>query len=217
MDILQKAFDEAVEELARSATSEEELESLTESIPYKLQDLLSSLPAEVLSTIKEEAYEGLEERRAIHKSFVERNVSRWKNGFDLLELLIEIAIEAGESFNKRLRPEAAEKGDLVFDIVVRLHAKGCLIAKEILALLKNGYADGAHARWRALHEISVTAMFLAKHGKEATHSYLDFEFVEAYKGASQLNEYESRINASGFSKEEMKEIKKQYDLELIRK
>lgn len=211
MDILQKAFDEAVKELAQSVTSEEELEALADVVPEQLQKLLGHLPDRILSTIQEKARDGLEERRADHAAFVERNISRWQRGFDQLELLIEIAIEAGESFNARIRPDAAKQGDILFDVIVRLHAKGCLISKEILALLKNGFADGAHARWRALHELSVTAMFLAKHGREAVLSYTDFEFVEAYQGAAQLNRYESRINESGFSQDEMSEFKSQYD------
>ncbi len=124
---------------------------------------------------------------------------------------IEIAIEAGESFNDRVRPQAALNGDLLFDLLVRLHAKGCLISKEILSLLKNGYADGAHARWRALHELSVTARFLAVHGKGAAQRYIDHEFVEAYKGALQLNKYKSRLNVSGFSIEELGQFKSKYD------
>lgn len=211
MDILQKAFDEAVQELARSATSEEELDALSGAIPDQLKDLLGHLPDQILSEIQEKAREGLEERRSTHAAFVSRNISRWQKGFDQLELLIEIAVEAGGSFNERLRPDAAERGDILFDVVVRLHAKGCLIGKEILTLLKNGFADGGHARWRALHELSVTAMFLAKYGAAAALSYSDFEFVEAYKGAAQLNHYEYRINASGFSDEEMSELKSQYD------
>lgn len=211
MDILQKVFSEAVEELANTMASEEEFDRLTNALPGLVEELLGHLPNEILSTIQEKAHEGLEVRRADHAAFVGRNISRWQKGFDLLELLIEIAIEAGESFNSRVRPEAAKNGDLLFDVVVRLHAKGCLTSKEILALLKNGFADGAHARWRALHELSVTAMFLAKHGADAVRSYTDFEFVEAYKGASQLNHYESRINASGFTEDEMNEYKSQYD------
>jgi hypothetical protein len=54
-------------------------------------------------------------------------------------------------------------------------------------------------------------MFLTKHGPDAVSSYIDFEFVEAYKGATQLNRYESRINASGFTEGEMREIKLQYN------
>lgn len=211
MDLLQKSFDKAIQELAESAGSEEELEKLANALPERITEALALLPQEILASIKKTAEDGLAERRAIHTGFVERNCVRWKEGFDLLELLVEVAVEAGECFNKRARPEAVLKSDITFDIVVRLHAKGCLICKEILVLLMNGYADGAHARWRALHEISVTAMFLEKHGADATQRYLDHEFVEAYKGASQLNEYESRINEAGFSQAELAEFKKHYN------
>lgn len=211
MNILQKSFDKIVQELAESASSEDELEKLANAVPEQLLEVLEQLPQEILASIKQTSEAGLVERREIHTGFVERNCVRWKEGFDLLELLIEVAVESGESFNKRFRPEAVLKGNITFDVVVRLHAKGCLICKEILALLINGYADGSHARWRALHEISVTAMFLAKHGNVATQRYLDHEFVEAYKGASQLNKYESRINAAGFPQAELEEFKKQYD------
>lgn len=211
MDILQKSFDDALRELAKFANSEDDLDKLADAIPAQIEALLAKLPDEILSTIKGGAANGLEERRVMHAEFVDRNISRWMEAFDILELHIEIAIEAGESFNKRLRPEAVSNGNLLFDLLVRLHAKGCLVSKEILTLLKNGYADGAHARWRALHEISVTAMFLANHGNNAARRYLDHEFVENYNGASQLNKYQSRINESGFSDEELAQFKDRYD------
>lgn len=211
MDLLQKSFDKVIRELAESAASDEDCEKILSAVPSQYQSLLEELPSDILSTIKSMAEAGLAERRTNHSEFVERNARRWKEGFDLLELQIEIAIEAGESFNDRLRPEAALNEDLVFDLLTRLHAKGCLISKETLVLLKNGYADGAHARWRALHEILVTAMFLASYGKDAAQRYVDHEFVEAYKGASQLNKYQSRLNISGFSEEELDQFKSQYD------
>ncbi len=211
MDQLQKSFDKVVKEAFEAASSEEELEALASELPKHLGELLDRLPYELIAKIKETVKEGLAERRALHSQFVERNYSRWQEAFDLLELLIEVAVEAGESFNKRIRPQAVEEGDVTFDTVVRLHAKGCLIGKEILALLFNGYADGAHARWRALHEISVTAMFLSHHGADATERYLIHEFVEAYKAAEQLNKYQSRINAKGFSQQELDDFKKDYE------
>ena len=211
MDLLQKIFNETIRVQLESATSNMELEKISDAVPGQIESLIGELPNNILSTIKTKAENGLAERRVLHVEFIERNVCRWKEGFDLLELQIEIAIEAGESFNDRLRPQAALDGDLLFDLLVRLHAKGCLISKEILMLLKNGYADGAHARWRALHELSVTARFLTTHGKDAAQRYVDHEFVEAYKGALQLNKYESRLNVSGFSREELGQLKSQYD------
>ena len=211
MDLLQKTFNDVLQDLCNSAESEEALEKIADAVPSHVEELLAKLPEDILTSIKAKAKEGLEERRHIHTEFVERNILRWMDAFDLLELHIEIAIEAGDSFNERIRPDAAPKGDFLFDVLVRLHAKGCLVSKEILTLLKNGYADGAHARWRALHELSVTAMFLATHGKEAAQRYLDHEFVEAYKGASQLNKYQSRLNATGFTDAELASFKDHYD------
>jgi len=211
MDSLQKILVEAIRKRFESVTSEDDIKQISDAISGQVESLLDNLPSDMLSTIKTTAVDGLAERRSLHAEFVERNVCRWKEGFDLLELQIEIAIEAGASFNDRLRPKAASVGDIVFDLLVRLHAKGCLIGKEILTLLKNGYADGAHARWRSLHELSVTSMFLATHGKDAVQRYVDHELVETYKGALQLNKYEPRLNTHGFSDEELDQFKLQYD------
>jgi len=123
MDTLQKAFDEAVEEITKSDSSVEELKRLEDSLPDKVEELVSQIPDGVLSSIKATAEKGLTERRAMHAEFVERNIARWNDGFDRLELLIEIATEVGGSFNARLRSKAAKQCDITFDVVVRLHAK----------------------------------------------------------------------------------------------
>ncbi len=207
MDILQKSFDDAIHSLAESTSQRE----LNDFIDTQFEGLVAKLPKEILSSIMEDAEEGLAERHSINAQFIKRILLRWKEGFDLLEIHIEIAVEVGESFNDKFRPEAAINNNIAFDVLTRLHAKGCLISKEILVLLKNGYADGAHARWRALHEISVTAAFLAAHGSEATQRYLDHDFVEQYKAASQLNKYQSRLNVSGFNEQETEDFRSQYD------
>ncbi|MCI5165256.1 MAG: hypothetical protein D3903_04010 [Candidatus Electrothrix sp. GM3_4] len=85
------------------------------------------------------------DKRKLSKKFEQRNIARWGKGFDLLETHIILCTEVGEGFNKSYRPEAVEKNDLVFDLVVRHHARACQIAGEILYLLKGGYADAAHA------------------------------------------------------------------------
>ena len=87
---------------------------------------------EMLSSIRVQAKKGLAERRRLCAKFVKRNFKRWQEAFDLFELHIELATEAGELFNDRLRPEASESEDILFDVLVRLHAKGCLVSKEIL-------------------------------------------------------------------------------------
>jgi Family of unknown function (DUF5677) len=208
---LREFLDELIRQQLESATTEEQLAKISDGVPGQSESLIATLPKNLPSSIKALAGNRLAESRAIDAGFVERNTLRWKEGFDLLELQIDIAIETGESFNARIRPEAVQQGNLLFDVLVRLHAKGCLISKEVFTLLKNGYADGAHARWRSLHEISVTAMFLAKHGKDAAKRYVDHELIENYKGATTLNKYASRLNPSEFSNAELDEFKSQQE------
>ncbi|NJM53745.1 MAG: hypothetical protein HC846_10380 [Blastocatellia bacterium] len=78
---------------------------------------------------------------------------------------------------------------MFFEVLLSLYARACLVSSEILVLLKAGFPDGSHARWRTLHEIAVVAMFIEKHGKEVAERYLLHEYVEDYKGAMQHQKY----------------------------
>lgn len=158
----------------------------------------------------------LNERHNLSEEFIKRNISRWKDGFDLLETLIVVCTEAGEDFNKSYRPEAAETNDLVFDLVVRHHARACHISQEILCLLKSGYADAAHARWRALHEVTATALFIAKHGMECAERFYYHEVVDSYDGMLEHKKYEHRLQEKAASQQEIDDCKIEYDL-LIKK
>lgn len=101
-------------------------------------------------------------------------------------------------------------------MAVRHHAKACQIAKEILCLLENGYPDGAHARWRALHEVNATTMFITKHGQDCAERFSAHYITESYHAMIELNKYEARLNANGFSVIEINDCKDSYD-ELITK
>ncbi|MCY1527559.1 hypothetical protein D9M68_626280 [compost metagenome] len=52
------------------------------------------------------------------------------------------------------------------------------IVGEIIMLAKTGYADGALARWRSLHEVCVIAMFLAKQSDRCAQMYLSHNRIE---------------------------------------
>jgi hypothetical protein len=158
----------------------------------------------------------LREHRSLSEEFVARNISRWAEAFDLLETFLVICTESGEEFNSSYRPQAVSEADLVFDLVVRHHARACHIANEILCLLKNGFADAAHARWRALHEVAATAMFIAKHGKECAERFYHHEVVDSYNGMIEHKKYEHRLQAKGPTDEEVAECKVQFD-QLIKK
>ncbi|HEP1007826.1 DUF5677 domain-containing protein [Escherichia coli] len=185
-------------------------------IEKEINNLIPKIAIVVKKSLIGSANAMLREHRSLCDEFVERNISRWAEAFDLLETLIVICTESGEEFNRSYRPQAASEEDVVFDLVVRHHARACHIANEILCLLKNGFADAAQARWRALHEVAATAMFIAKHGKECAERFYYHEVVDSYTGMLEHKKYEHRLEAKGPTIEEIAECKVQFDL-LIKK
>lgn len=156
----------------------------------------------------------LEEHRMMAREFEKRNIDRWEKAFDIFEILIVTCTESGEEFNSSYREKAVQQQDLVFDLVVRHHARACHIAQEILCLLKSGYADAAHTRWRALHEVNVTAMFLAKHGQECAERFYFHDVIDSYDGMVEHKKYEHRLQEKALPQSEIDSCKIEYD-ELI--
>lgn len=194
-----KALEQALERLGQEPNDATE---------EQLEKCLSNLARTRLASIKKDA---LKEYRQNIKGFTERNFQRWKKGFDTLETLIQCCIEAGENLSIRNRFDEIEGKEVLFSALERLHAKGCLIALEIVCLLKGGFADGALARWRALHEIAVTARFLFINGNETAERYFAHEVVESYKGVSLHKQCESRLNEKACSDDEIASLKEYYD------
>ena len=176
-----------------------------------LLDLTQDLSTEIKASLYKYAEQELVENREQTKQFSERNYNRWKNGFDLLEKLILICIDSGNTFKVDFFSDSEMSPNLCVSVAVRLHARSCHIANEILCLLKAGYADAAQARWRALHEVAVTQLFITKYGDECAQRYVDHEVIESYKGMRQHKEYEHRLQEKGPDDSEIEECKRYVD------
>lgn len=212
MDIFHNALLEHIEKLFNENSdlaNEVDIEGV-------IDNLIPEMAAIVKKRLIDSTNKMLREHRSLSDEFVTRNISRWAEAFDLLETLIVICTESGEDFNNSYRQQAASEDDLVFDLVVRHHARACHIANEILCLLKNGFADAAHARWRALHEVAATAMFIAKHGNECAERFYYHEIIDSYNVMIEHEKYEHRLQAKGPSVEEISNCKIQLD-QLIKK
>jgi hypothetical protein len=210
--IFEGMLEKALSELSELHTEED----LDDFIKETLDEFLAIASNAIMDDLMVSGFDSLEEELAISSGFVERNLVRWKKGFDLLDLHISICRELGSEFNTKYRPEAAKNENYVFAAVVALHANACLIASEILCLLKNGYPDGAHARWRALHEVSVTAFFLCKHGNNCAKRFLDYEHIESYKSMVMVNTHKSRLQISAFTEYEVTEARQFRDELMIK-
>lgn len=145
--------------------------------------------------------------KAERRGFVQRLQDVWGEGLDGLWLLVCVSQEIGGEMARALGADATQTQRLLF----RLHARACQIGEEIVVLLREGFADGAHARWRTLHEIAVVAFFIAQHGDYVAESYEAHVAVEAWKSAQHYQEFCARLGAHALSDEEMGEIQKDYD------
>jgi Family of unknown function (DUF5677) len=152
--------------------------------------------------------------KAHHKSlegFEKRHYKLWSEGLDLLEAFLVSSYELGENFNSFYRDEAVKDQDYLFDVLTKLHARSIGVGTEVLCLIKSGFADGAHARWRTAHEINVVAKFLSLHGQNVAQRYLEHEIIESYKALTQFQKYATTIGEVEFSEEEVIKAKTNYD------
>ncbi len=176
-----------------------------------IERVLEKITPSVLETLYASLPETLEEHRSVQADFETRLQERWKGGLDRLEMLIIIAHEAGETYLGDVRKEFAGDSQsekvVLLEALVPLHCRACRTAREIVCLLKSGYADGAYARWRALHEMAVTAFFLLEHGADTAQRYLDHVAVRCWRAARDYQRHCETLGYETLSSEELGEVK----------
>ena len=212
---LQELLESTIEKMAASGDITQHSDNGFESIPTDIiPGLVDDIASIILARIKKDMSSGLKGHRRDRKGFETRLNKRWKCPLDLLDLFIALNVEAGTEFNQKFRNEAVGSGDAVFEALTRLHARGCQVSGEVLALLRAGFADGAHARWRSLHEMAVVASLIQEHGQELAERYLLHETIQQYKLACEYQKYFDRLDHEPPSKENADQLKVQRD-ELI--
>jgi hypothetical protein len=169
------------------ATVQNLVDDLTESITDVLQDVsraISQAVPEALAKaadvvtdhMSESALEHASYLRKAHADRAEAVQRMWGVALDQLDFLRNIVLEwSCEALELRSGPYANPNTAFALD---RLVARTYEVVGEIITLARSGYADGALARWRSLHEICVIAMFLAKQSDRCARMYLSHHQVE---------------------------------------
>jgi hypothetical protein len=139
-------------------------------------------------------------------SFKKGMRTRWGNAIDRLRMSLTVARDLGSSANTCLRKDPEEPLGRLGDVLTRLHARACQITDEVTCLLAGGFADGAIARWRTLHEIAVVASFLRESGEQLARRYTEHEIIESYRAATEYQQCSERLGFERMSDEEYEEI-----------
>lgn len=170
-----------------------------ETVPPFLESLYESLPTH------------LQEWKQLRQSFEDDLYKHWKEGLDRIEMLITMAHESGRNHLEDIQEWPIDRYtqhelDLI-EVLTALHCRACRTAREIACLLRSGYVDGAHARWRSLHELAVTANFIVEKAGDTPKRYLDHSAVERFRSAEKYQMYCDQLGYEPFSDKEMKEMK----------
>jgi len=173
--------------------------TLAETLDDDMAALIDSTVEASTETVLHVLYRTWPKERRLQKrercGFKKRLHKRWGSGLDQLRMFLSIAREYGASVNRSLRDEEGFRDKCLRDALTRLHARACQVTDEIICLMEDGLADGAMARWRTLHEISVVALFLSGKGESAAQRYIDHQAVESLRAAT---DYKRCCKALGY-------------------
>src|SRR5665647_2086754 len=163
------------------ADAEGMISRLLDSIPDIIENTSTDIAKSLLKTLKHkwaEEHSLQEEDRNIFRMNLEK---RWGKALGMLRMLLTISRELGSEIAKLRPPDES----LLNNVLLRLHIRACQVTAEIITLLENGYADGAMARWRTLHEIGIVMILINEHGEQLAERYIAHSAVEAKSSKDQ--------------------------------
>ena len=186
----------------------DEFGNIESKISEEIITASSEMAPEIVRCLRTNIQKILKKKQDETKAFENNLNELWKDPLDLLELFLLFSFEIGSTFNEEMRPIAVKENDYVFDALTRLHARACLIGHEIINLLYGGFASGAHARWRSLHETTVIAFFIKKFGDGVAEKYLLHDGIESYKAMLEYQKYSNKLGYAPISIDEIQKGQK---------
>lgn len=196
---------ESLNEIAEEASDED---AIREGIEEFYDELGEVMYEETVENMDEQLAEWRNELTGFH----DRLYDDWDDPIDLLEVFILYSRDLGIRLHNQVGEDARKDDDILFLTLMKLHGRAIQVSQEILTLIKNGFADGAHARWRALHEIAVVATFIKRTGNESAKRFLLHEWVDTYHLKKHIHEYEGTGFLGEVSEGEVDEAKETVEL-----
>lgn len=187
------------------------LDQLENNLPEMVESFSKNSSNDIYKILKKDVRKHLRYHRRQRNIFIKYNYRSWKDGLDHLLMLITFLEECLHIYKEDYLSSDTADNNFLKETVIGLHSRACLVALEIHTLLINGFPDGAHSRWRTLHELTTIAMFIHKNGSEVAEKFLLHADVDTYKYMLLQRE---TVDNSKFNDEEesaFKEIQESYN------
>ncbi|MFZ2973642.1 MAG: DUF5677 domain-containing protein [Ferribacterium limneticum] len=166
----QRLFDELIESMPDIE------DNLVEAISKAVPDVLARVAEIIGDHISDQALEHTLHLRKAHSDRANTVQRIWGTAIEQLDFLRHMVLE-WNCVAMELHSGAYANPNTAFALS-RLVTRAYEIVGEIITLVRAGYADGALARWRSLHEICVVAMFLSRRSDRCSQMYLSHHWVE---------------------------------------
>jgi hypothetical protein len=161
---------------------------------------------EFYAVLKEESFQCLERlygisdrvisERVRNDHLVDEGVGKyWHEALLKVSLLVSLSNQIHHFIGEKAKMGRFVERKELLESLMRLQGKACQISNEVLVLATHGYAGGALARWRSLHEIDVISAILVKYGNDLAIRFLDYYDVEmAQLYVDLLPSFSKRLN-----------------------
>ncbi len=178
---------------------------------YDIEEVVHAYSEQLLDEYAAKYPTVIDDKAESRRRFESRLNQRWGEAFNLFEFFLLLNEQSGASVKQHLIIDGEAEHDPLLSALMRLHARACQVAREVLALMRSGYADGAFSRWRALYEIAISSNFIANHGRETAKRFLKHKIVDDHREAELYQEHQEELGFEPLSEREREQLKERFE------
>lgn len=119
--------------------------------------------------------------RAEEQRFLDEHRARWAKALSASDgffVLVSETAKGYAAYVSGLSEEERAEHFHTFTALHSLHLRAVQEYAEIVTLIKNGFADGAFARWRSMYELSVISSFISTYGEPTAEKFIEASGTE---------------------------------------
>ena len=222
-DLAQKSIASTIKNLIDEGVPQAEIEKrIEERTTPAFEAMLKEAVKSTTNYMREHMYEAARELEVQDAEFLAHQEQKWGKCFVASRTMYIMATESAqlhsEYVNEEIDRDAFEEKQYTFLALQHLHGRACQEFLEIITLMKEGFADGAYARWRSMYELCCIAGFINDQGEQIAKQFYEHSEVDgrSYDWAKTVNDIDGKPVKSFAQIQKMSNAaqnwKDQYDL-----
>ena len=197
-ELFSKTLKSTLEEEISKAEIEEEAKKILDhfkslDIQELFNDMMKDAEKDTFSFMKATMFEEVMGFRADEQEFIARQEQKWYRAFVASEAMYIMTLEVAESYSEyveSLPKDQFQSKYWTYIVMQHIHGRALQEFLEIITLMKNGFADGAYARWRSMYELSIISSFIIQYGENVAKKF--YETDDRYEWARESKIFSTR-------------------------